>query len=352
MSERVDMPAPSSAPATVEQDLPCPLCEYDLRGLTECRCPECGYTFNWDELRDPKRRRHPYLFEHHPERNFWSAARTFLGGLRPHRFWSGVFPTQPSRPKRLIAYGLLCNGLYAGIVTAILTAVLILEIEKERVRLRQEVYNAPVQAKMRLIQNFGSLDAAWQACVKPELLPCLRDAFTLPDGPYVLLTFIAVPVAWPWLTFLSLLVYQRSMRRSHVRAAHLLRVSIYSYDVIVATGLAAAFMAMTEDCIRIRWSRLRPWGEVFQLDGILITAYLVPILAMLLLFCSFRLWVACRKYLQFRFALAAVIASQTIVLLAASCLVFTTDLFFEHVPGTIYLTLHRVLHVSALLGSD
>jgi hypothetical protein len=29
----------------------CPRCDYDLRGLPEDRCPECGTEFRWDEVR-------------------------------------------------------------------------------------------------------------------------------------------------------------------------------------------------------------------------------------------------------------------------------------------------------------
>src|SRR3954462_7960402 len=85
----------------------CPMCEYDLRGQVEPRCPECGYRFAWEELRDPTRRLHPYLFEHHPERNGWSLCRTFLGSLRPRRFWAQLHPAQPSRPRRLVVYWLV-----------------------------------------------------------------------------------------------------------------------------------------------------------------------------------------------------------------------------------------------------
>jgi hypothetical protein len=85
----------------------CPLCEYDLRALEEPRCPECGYRFDWDELRDPQRRAHPYLFEHHPERNVRSFFRTLMGGWRPRRFWATLYPTQPSRPRRLAVYLLI-----------------------------------------------------------------------------------------------------------------------------------------------------------------------------------------------------------------------------------------------------
>ena len=85
----------------------CPLCEYSLRGLTEPRCPECGRRFEWADLTDPSRRKHPYLFEHHPERNVWSLVRTLVGGLRPGRFWRSLSPVQPSRPGRLAVYFVL-----------------------------------------------------------------------------------------------------------------------------------------------------------------------------------------------------------------------------------------------------
>lgn len=35
----------------IEQDLPCPRCRYNLRGLTEPRCPECGFSFSFAEAR-------------------------------------------------------------------------------------------------------------------------------------------------------------------------------------------------------------------------------------------------------------------------------------------------------------
>src|SRR4051812_24212148 len=91
-----------------EDEVLCPLCDYNLRGLTEARCPECGAKFDWEELRDPTRRMHPYLFEHHPERPFDSFVRTLLAGFRPGRFWKTLFPSQPSRPRRLMLYWMIC----------------------------------------------------------------------------------------------------------------------------------------------------------------------------------------------------------------------------------------------------
>src|SRR5438105_3295879 len=85
----------------------CPLCDYNLRGLAEPRCPECGYIFEWEEVLDPRRAKHEYLFEHHRERNLWSWWKTVAGGLRPERFWKELNPAQPSRPGRLVFYALI-----------------------------------------------------------------------------------------------------------------------------------------------------------------------------------------------------------------------------------------------------
>lgn len=89
----------------------CPICEYDLRGLVEPRCPECGFKFEWRELLDPALRAHPYLFEHHPRHNLWSFWRTLLGGFRPHGFCRALRPSQPSRPGRLVLYWVLAATL-------------------------------------------------------------------------------------------------------------------------------------------------------------------------------------------------------------------------------------------------
>jgi hypothetical protein len=107
--------APAAEPFTLDwstlPELHCPLCEYNLRGLTEPRCPECGYVFTWAELLDSNRLKHSYLFEHHPKHNVWSFVRTLTGGLRPRRFWRTLNPAMPSRPGRLALYAVLVTFL-------------------------------------------------------------------------------------------------------------------------------------------------------------------------------------------------------------------------------------------------
>src|SRR2546423_6680353 len=98
---------------TQRLEITCPMCEYNLRGLTEPRCPECGYRFAWEDLQDVTRQAHPYLFEHHPERNFKSFWQTARGGLRPLSFWRELHPAMPSKPRRLITYWCLATSFGA-----------------------------------------------------------------------------------------------------------------------------------------------------------------------------------------------------------------------------------------------
>src|SRR4051812_31979104 len=104
----VDSPAPGFSPnVSPDQDVPCPLCGYNLCGLTEARCPECGAKFEWPDLLDPARKLHPYLFEHHPEKKVRAYLRTLLAGWMPRRFWRALHPAQPSRPRLLVLYWLI-----------------------------------------------------------------------------------------------------------------------------------------------------------------------------------------------------------------------------------------------------
>src|SRR5580692_8305925 len=110
MKEAPDVIETVAPPAPVDgQAVLCPLCTYDLRGLIEPRCPECGYQFVWTELLDEKRKTHPYLFEHYPRNNIWSFVRTAVGGLNPVRFWRTLRPQMTPRPGRLYLYWIICT---------------------------------------------------------------------------------------------------------------------------------------------------------------------------------------------------------------------------------------------------
>ena len=266
----------------VEGEALCPLCDYDLRGLAEPRCPECGYRFDWSDLRDPAKRIHPYLFEHDPERNVGSFLRTLVGGLAPRRFWSTLYPTQPSRPGRMVAYWFIAAWpmLVLGLIHLYMMA-------------------------QAVVSNWWS----WRgASPRAELLVRMTldsDARSMGFGLLALAC-----VAWPWATFAALLVFQASMRRARIRRVHVLRCVIYSSDAVLwlvpPVGLAMV----------LYWTSggpWRPWGRgmpgfVYFASGIL------PFAAWLCL--AARLAAAYGRYLRFDRPTLTVLCSQLIVALA------------------------------------
>jgi hypothetical protein len=264
----------AAPPAAAANAVPCPLCEYDLRGLAEPRCPECGYHFTWEELSDPSRRFHPYLFEHHPERNRWSFWNTLLAGLLPIRFWSTLFPTQPSRPQRIVAYWVLCS-----VPLLVVTAV------------HLWVTGTAAVSQLRM----------WRAPAPPwPLVVRMTHVRDTDAGGYGFLALASL--AWPWLTMASLLVFQVSLRRAKLRGWHVLRCALYAGDLTLWCGLLLGLQVGI--AISIGSWPPREFG------------WLAPLLAAVVLsLLVYRLWTAYRLYLRFDHALATVLASQAMVLL-------------------------------------
>ena len=272
--------APAAAPAPVAPSadapaLPCPLCEYDLRGLSEPRCPECGYTFTWGELGDPRRRFHPYLFEHHPRRNAWSFVQTLLGGLTPRAFWSTLHPTQPSRPRRLVGYWVL----YSLPLMAL----------------------AAVHWGLLIDGLFRSLGAARAGSYDAVRLARWVMSYDADGGAYGLLALCCL--AWPWLTFLALLVFQVSLRRARLRTTHVLRCVLYSGDACLWLALPLGFLGFTA------------WAASGWPPRAFFPSVTAAVPWVVLPWLTYRLFAAYRHYLRFDHALATVLASQVIVLL-------------------------------------
>lgn len=229
------LPATPDAPpdwSTVKEEISCPLCEYSLRGLVESRCPECGYRFIWREMLDPSVRLHPYLFEHHPERNLWSLRKTFVGSLRPKRFWNSIHPVQPSMPKRLVRYWALIA----------LSFVLLLILESSLMTFAMRARH--IQARANNLA-FISANPGWQASIIRQYgsNEVFLDRFFPIDAQYLSKYWsdyfrsqvpATIGVAMiPWVTLLSLLVFRISMRRARIRTIHVIRAVIYSQTVML-----------------------------------------------------------------------------------------------------------------------
>jgi hypothetical protein len=311
-------PAPPTHPPDapdwdqVREEVHCPLCGYNLRGLVDPRCPECGYAFRWSALLDPAERLHPYLFEHHPERNVRSFLRTMTGGLRPGRFWSGLQPAQPSRPRRLLVYWLIVAALpFVALLAHAGTSFW----QTARANQRQRAAAVPfVQAQLKGSNPYQkqlardvAVAGGTQQWIDQAIPPTgSRRFFDRWSEYYELPMTLGVPLlfaAWPWLTFATLLIFAASMRRAKVRVSHVVRCVVYCGDfsawlvplVLVAYVLAEKYSS--------RLSRELPSARSF----VILAAVALP------LYNAYRLTKAYRLYLRFDHPRSTAASAQFIV---------------------------------------
>ncbi len=296
----------------ISEESHCPLCDYQLRGLVEPRCPECGYRFEWPNLLDPSLRLHPYLFEHHPENNFRSFVRTNLSGWLPRRFWNSLSPVQTSRPKRLILYWVLSicalpllAFLLLGLVTNDYTSNM-RGIQVSMKSLMQRPANAGELSKV--IKTYGSLQQYLDAVYPTKPTKVLTNLLQTREILTPLILLILLPISWPWITFLSLMIYQVSMRRARIKPIHVLRCTIYSADIVIAIVIGEMIWILTKATVFGFGVGLMRW------DKILLTCT-VSTIAALAIVSFIRLLVAYQYYLKMKHSILAVTASQIIIVL-------------------------------------
>jgi hypothetical protein len=350
------------APQLDGEGLSCPICGYDLRGLTNPRCPECGTRFTWSELRDPAKKRHPYLFEHHPERNAWSFCRTLLAGFRPAQFWSTLLPIQRSNVRRLMLYAMIwtsalfiagaaqlvrsaleirqvnlawrasimpyytggTTGVHPGVRPASLNDALTqLKIRAQGV-LTGKFFVIPERDAQNLIAAHGSIQnyVDYVAPIRPgpRMLSYIWG-YGSNYGPRRFLSIngtfeiLAAAALWPWLTALAFQIFRMTMHRAQIRPTHILRVAVYSGDV--AVWLAIVLLAVILDDIVTNAGVTGAWGPPGGarwgsfMYGVILWA---PVIAVIL--ATVRLGAAVRRYLRFNHAVAIAVSVQIIVLLS------------------------------------
>lgn len=296
--------------------LDCPLCGYSLRGLSatseEPRCPECGYPFKWCELLSARQRLHPFLFEHHSSAG--SFVRTLRAAARPRRFWSSL-----NAGHRLHVHWLLVYSLLMGILIA-LTAFaghLAAEVLKHHDRTLATGQQIPAGwvilpgAPPRQPQPFFLIREAWRT--------------TAEAGEFQSYLLVAC-LGWPWVTIGTLLIFQTSMRRAHIRSAHVLRCVVYSYGPFIWIGILLAvaaalraFGVLPRDLFS--FSSPLPHAEAWQTIGLV---------ALVTTVATYRLGVAYAQYLRFEHAWSTVLASQLIFLLVAiTALAVSYPMFYQ-----------------------
>src|SRR5688500_4853093 len=190
----MDVAAPDWS--SITETVRCPLCAYDLRGLIEPRCPECGYQFAWPELLDADRRAKLFVFEHAVAHHRRAFIRTSLAGWAPWWFWRRLQPQDPIDGNRLRLYGLISSFLF--VIAAILTVL--------------------VSASIGAFTRTLSSDL-------PLALDHMTNIISRIDKGFLraLLMCSALYIAWSWITCGVLLLFAESMHRANVRPIHVQR---------------------------------------------------------------------------------------------------------------------------------
>ncbi len=264
------MPPAVAAPdwQTVTDDVECVRCGYNLRGLAQPRCPECGLEFEWADLFDPARRRHPYLFEHQARHGrFESYVRTAFGSLRPSRFWRTITLQQPCHGRRLWFYWLSFVGFYvldSGGVSALVLALLDMA--------------APVANRL--------------------------------GGIRPLIVIASLPLVIQLSTIGALLVFQQSLSRWRIRSYHVTRIGVYS-AVGLYVGAGVILLFQLAFLVNDRLFVVPRSSDIWSVVSFVYFGFFV----LTILHWWVSLWYAYRRYLKIRRAVAMLVASQIIAAL-------------------------------------
>ncbi|OWY71371.1 hypothetical protein B7486_12340 [cyanobacterium TDX16] len=293
----------------IQEEIHCPLCEYNLRGLSAPRCPECGYTFVWAELLEIDRRLHPYLFEHHPERPYWSFVKTIIGGLQPWKFWKSLHPAQPCRPGRLINYAawLLVPLILPWI--ALLGDPIALRLNKNaRYRQWEQAYLTNPETASNFkdeLKVFGGINGYLDAHYPVSIL----GVFGQLGAPRQVILMYAKPailaLAWLITTLVALFIFEISRRGVKIGRIHIVRTVVYSADLIWWLGLMLILIALLSITAAIglklnNSAFVEPEFFLQKVAGAAVIAF------------GIRLTFAYRRYLRFPHAVWVVLSSQII----------------------------------------
>jgi len=296
---------------TVQSEILCPLCDYNLRGLIEPRCPECGYRFEWADLIDPARRRHPYLFEHHPHRRIWSFYRTLKGGLRPKKFWTSLHPAQPSHVRRLVVYWIVCNLGFLLLPLATV-AVDFVTIAREMQQIRAQI-TASYTASPLFLTRAAFDQYLDETCPLPPSLRFFQAAIraSVERRNALVALFASLLLAcWPWIVFLPLMIFGVSMHRAHVKTIHVVRCVLYSSDTSLWVVALALLLAILTTLAALYTGV--SWLDRHDFMPLAIAA----LMAVFLLLYLWRLTVAYRRYLKFDHSFATVLSAHIIAVLS------------------------------------
>jgi hypothetical protein len=303
--------SPAPAPPTAHApDLHCPICDYNLHGLPEPRCPECGFAFQWDDLLQDQGS-YPDFFETARAHQARAFVLTLIHTSVPTRFWRTIHPALRPRPRRIMLYALLAItiGLVASVIISGAPLVDYASWNLERRDFILSHYAQPREGEdaayaAQLARPFGSVRAYadWAYPGLSSLQFWRRALLTVRGGAFL----PAIVLGWPVLTFLALMIFRVSLLDAKISPAHVLRCTVYSGDVVAWLAplllivIPAFFVVGTEN---VAWSGYLPIALLVALSARILIAYQLYLrikrgMAMVissqimtaLIFCKLALW--------------------------------------------------------------
>lgn len=236
-------------------NLECPVCFYNLRGLRDERCPECGHQFTWNrllalhcsrcgrsladvggancpecnlalrwqEMMDGATTRHTKLYEY-SGRPFRAALRACWRLLLPWRFWREIpieLPVVESRLKAFRKWAII--ALIFGILSKII--------------LRHVWYQLPLSWVSIAINRF---------------------AFE-----------VFVVALQPLLTFLGVRQFRLTLQQFEIRREHYQRCQAFGMFVLIASAAAtlASIVISVSSLVLLRTAFLVFWFPTWEISG-------------------------------------------------------------------------------------
>lgn len=263
------------------EQLVCRKCGYHLYGLRDTRCPECGESFTWNQVLDDYHRRQKPLFEYRwREEPIRSLVRSWWLTLRPGKLWRLIDIHDRPRVGPLLV--ILVVATIALTVVDIVASFIEVAIAYWR-------FAREMAARGRSVPSLGGMlpTVAWLAW-----------------NNRLFFEFVRIVGIWSFFTFVSLLVFQQSLRRCRVRTVHVFRVCVYA--VIGVAPLVAAVFFTT--------GAVLDGLDIYWIEAQIATVALVLVVG----FGAVSVGLGYRRYIRMPHSVGVVIAAHVMGLLASS----------------------------------
>lgn len=197
----------------IEFDVCCARCGYNLRGLAQPRCPECGLEFEWALALRQAVSESDFLFEHQWRRRpIRSFVVTVWRSFRPRKFWRSV-------------------SIHERIEAGPLTLLLVISVVLIPVCVRVVGHGSLLC--IRLIENYNASPYWWwRTRWRRVVIVVLNTLTALGVGAAIPLSFasrLAIAMAVMMLSVLGvILILRQTLRECRVRPVHVLRIVAYT----------------------------------------------------------------------------------------------------------------------------